>query len=252
MNGISSWDQVVSILSSYKQIALFLDYDGTLTPIAPKPELALLDPEIKNLLSKLALKYPMGIISGRDRSNVEQLVGINRIYYAGSHGFDIMGPFHSFCMLQKGDEWSLLLEALAKEANNLDLKGIEVKACSVAIHYRLIPEEELTPFFKKIDQLKKKFPKLQVKEGKKVVEFLPNITWDKGKALLWLLEVMQLEGSDVCPLFIGDDITDEDAFLVVKKRGGVSFAVLDEMRDTHAQFTLKSVEEVKKVLEFLC
>jgi alpha,alpha-trehalase len=233
-----------------KKIALFLDYDGTLTPIVQKPELAFLHSEMKNELLRLSKKYPIGIISGRDVKNVENLVGIDGIYYAGSHGFDIIGPSCSFSKIEKGDYWFSLLERLQKRVKELSFEHVELKPCSLAIHYRLVEDEKLVSFHKKIEQLREELPDFKVIEGKKVFEFQPNIDWNKGKALLWLLDFLELNEETFYPIYIGDDLTDEDAFLAIKNKG-LAIAVLEEERETHATYTVKSVKDVKKVLEAL-
>ena len=75
-----------------KRPALFLDYDGTLAPIAARPQLARLSPAMRGIVSRLGKLCPVAVVSGRDREDVERLVGIDSISYAGSHGFDIRGP----------------------------------------------------------------------------------------------------------------------------------------------------------------
>lgn len=249
-NALESWGAIASTLSS-KKCALFLDYDGTLTPIVARPELARLSNEMRALLITLSRRTPLAIISGRDRKNVQEFVGIDGIYYAGSHGFDIIGPDCTYCVVKKGDEWCLSLEALSDEIIRFcpDIL-VERKVCSIALHYRSLIEADLGAFEDKIQRLSAKFPKFKVFRGKKVVEFQPDVGWNKGKALLKLLEVMHLEGGDVCPIYIGDDVTDEDAFQSIQGKG-IGIAVLDSARDTCASFTLRSVEEVKKVLERL-
>ena len=74
-----------------KSVVVFLDYDGTLTPIVDRPELATLPEHTRETLRELAKHCTVGIISGRDRVNVQQMVNVDSLIYAGSHGFDISG-----------------------------------------------------------------------------------------------------------------------------------------------------------------
>lgn len=75
-----------------KRIVVFLDYDGTLTPIVNDPDRAFLSPEMRETVSSVAKMFPTAIISGRGRDKVEKFVQLRDLYYAGSHGLDIKGP----------------------------------------------------------------------------------------------------------------------------------------------------------------
>ena len=84
-------------------------------------------------------------------------------------------------------------------------------------------------------------------EGKKVYELLPYTDWDKGKAVLWLLENVGLKHGKVHPIYIGDDRTDEDAFRALGQRG-VGILVSEEPRPTAASYSLKDPAEVERFL----
>src|SRR4029450_3453680 len=79
-------------LLSVRRLAVFLDYDGTLTPIVERPEDALLPAETRAAIERLAALAPVAIVSGRDLADVRRLMGIEGITYAGSHGFDVLLP----------------------------------------------------------------------------------------------------------------------------------------------------------------
>jgi alpha,alpha-trehalase len=85
-------------------------------------------------------------------------------------------------------------------------------------------------------------------DGKKVYELLPDIDWDKGKAVLWLLETLKLERGKVLPIYIGDDRTDEDAFSALEKRG-VAILVSEQPQVTAASYWLHNPEEVEEFLQ---
>src|SRR6266542_634681 len=87
-------------------------------------------------------------------------------------------------------------------------------------------------------------------DGKKVYELLPNIDWDKGKAVLWLLEKLGLEHPNTRPIYIGDDRTDEDAFRALEQRG-VGILVSEEPRVTAASYSLRDPSEVERFLSEL-
>src|SRR6516225_7887778 len=88
----SALEHVQKIARSGERLAVFLDYDGTLTPIVSHPENAWLSDSMRQTLRELAERAPLAILSGRDLDDVRRRVGIDAIIYAGSHGFDIAGP----------------------------------------------------------------------------------------------------------------------------------------------------------------
>lgn len=90
-NVLSQFEEFKSEVKG-KRLVVFLDYDGTLTPIVNDPKQALLAPEMKELLKQLKEYFITGIISGRSLKKIENFIGIDGLFYAGSHGFDITGP----------------------------------------------------------------------------------------------------------------------------------------------------------------
>ncbi|MEE9219877.1 MAG: trehalose-phosphatase, partial [Acidobacteriota bacterium] len=90
-SALAERDQIALRLRG-RRPAVFLDYDGTLTPIVSRPELATLPAAMREVLKEVAARVPVAIVSGRDRRDVEALVGLEGLIYAGSHGFDITGP----------------------------------------------------------------------------------------------------------------------------------------------------------------
>jgi alpha,alpha-trehalase len=93
-------------------------------------------------------------------------------------------------------------------------------------------------------------PALRKAHGKKLFELRPDLDWDKGQALLWLLDALDLDRPDVLPFYIGDDLTDEDAFRAVRDRG-IGILVAEEPRETAARYGLRDTWEVREVLERL-
>lgn len=236
-----------------KRLAVFLDYDGTLTPIVDRPELAILSEKMRETIQHLTQQCPVAIVSGRDRSDVQKLVHLNTVVYAGSHGFDISGPENLFLRHEEGcKSWP----ALRAAGNELDqqlraLNGLKVehKTFAVAVHFRLV-EASLVPKIRKIvEKVAEQYPELRITGGKKIFELRPAIDWGKGKAVEWLLGSLAL-GEGTVPIYIGDDETDEDAFHVLKMRG-IGILVTQVSRSTEAQYGLKDPEEVKRFLTAL-
>ncbi len=234
--------------------AVFLDYDGTLTPIVERPELAVLSDETRQTVRRLARQVVVAIISGRDLRDVRNLVGLDGIYYAGSHGFEIEGPKD---MRQEAREATKFLPALDAAENMLrgKLAGIqgalvERKRFSVAIHYRLVHERDHPLIESAVKETAERFSQLRRGAGKKVHELQPRLDWNKGKALSWLLKALALGDANAFPIFIGDDVTDEDGFQVLT-RWGAGIVVRDQPRSTAARYSLGGPDEVCRFLEIL-
>ncbi len=237
-----------------KRLALFLDYDGTLTPIVDRPDLAVLSDDMREALRHVARVWPTTIVSGRGRENVAALVGVDTLTYAGSHGFDVAGPAESNLRLEVDPEIVPLLTHMAAtlRTRTAQIPGvlIENKRFSVAVHYRLTPEHHIDAVERIVDETLAGHPQLRKAFGKKVFELRPAREWDKGKAVLWLLEQLHLNTPEVLPVFIGDDTTDEDGFHALEGIG-IGVVVLEMPRATAAHYSLQNVAEVGMLLEQL-
>ena len=238
-----------------KTPAVFLDYDGTLTPIVEDHTKALLAADMRAAVAELARLCKVAIVSGRDLGMLQKLVGIDSVYYAGSHGFEIAGPKGWSKSLEKGVEFLPELDRAEKrlEAELADIKGhaVERKRFSIAVHYRRVAEADLPRIEQVVEQVLADHRGLKQGQGKKVFEIQPAISWHKGRAVLWLLEQLDLDGPGIVPLYVGDDITDEHAFRALSGRG-LGIAVRDhESRPTAADYALAGPAEVKGFLELL-
>jgi alpha,alpha-trehalase len=235
-----------------KKIAVFLDYDGTLTPIVESPEQAVLSEEMRQTVSELSRYCTVGVISGRDLQDVRELVGIDSIYYGGSHGFDIAGPGGERQEAQQAAEFLPVLDraekALQDRLHNVAGALVERKKFSIAAHYRKVADENVGEVELAVDKVLENYPDLRKSTGKKVFELQPKLDWHKGKALLWLLEDLGLNKPDVLPFYIGDDTTDEDGFRALKERG-ITIVVEEGSRSTEAQYTLANPDEVREFLQ---
>lgn len=239
------------------QPAIFLDYDGTLTPIVSRPDQAVIPPETQEVVRRLATRYPTTVVSGRGRDDVARLVGVDGLNYAGSHGYDIEAAS------TEGDEGSEpirhevaaevlpLIEELTNhlEGELADVEGtvVEPKRFTVAVHYRMVAEGEVGRVEEAVTEAVAGHPELRVADGKKVFEIRPDLDWDKGKAILWLREALGLDGDEVMPLYVGDDTTDEDAFRILGEQG-LGVVVTDVPRPTHAGYQLQDTVEVREFL----
>jgi len=233
--------------------AVFLDYDGTLTPIVAHPAQAVLSDDMRSVLERLKRKFKVVILSGRDLADVQDMVGIEGIVYAGSHGFDVAGPggYHDD---EKGREFLAALDKAERELQN-SLKGIpgarvERKRFAIAVHFRQVDSADVGALEKEFDRVLSGHPQLRKSAGKKIFELVPDIDWNKGRALLSLVEKLYEDSEKVVPLYIGDDTTDEDAFRAIRDRG-IGIVVGDEERKTAACYRLQDTDEVRAFLEAL-
>jgi trehalose 6-phosphate phosphatase len=238
--------------------AIFLDYDGTLTPIVDRPEDAVISRSMRQAVRGLAERCPVCVVSGRDRRVVQQLMGVDDLIVAGSHGFDIWSPREGTLEHDAGGDFEELIERVTarvrEEADPIEGSLVEPKKASVALHYRLVADADRPRIAAIVDRLLAEHPdELKVTPGKMVYEIQPRLEWDKGRAVLYLLEALKLNGDDVAPLYLGDDITDEDAFRALSRRGiGIFVGRADDPevggRGTSAAFVLDSIEEVERFL----
>ncbi|MCF7894213.1 MAG: trehalose-phosphatase [Candidatus Omnitrophica bacterium] len=244
---------VKDALFSKEKIIFFLDYDGTLTPIVERPDMAKISDSMQDTVKKLAQKFPVSIVSGRMREDVQSLVGIKDLFYAGSHGFDIKGPNFEVIQPKAKEVIPLVTKIITDLHSKLDkIEGviIEEKKFSVAVHYRLVKEEDE---IKKIKELVDSIisnnkENLKLLSGKKVFELLPNMEWDKGKAIRWITESMKVDWQTTSIVYIGDDTTDEYAFSAIRTRG-TGILVSEEDKHSLAHFKLDSPKQVRELFE---
>ncbi|MGI9538783.1 MAG: trehalose-phosphatase [Miltoncostaeaceae bacterium] len=238
-------------------MAVFLDYDGVLTPIVEHPDLAVLAPEMRRTLEALAAATTVAIVSGRDVDDVIAKVAVPGLFYAGSHGLDIRAPSGAPVAddeLARFDAYLADLDAAETELN-ARLQGVpgtnvERKRFAIAVHYRQVPEEHHDTVAGAVESVAPEHPSLRVAGGKMIFELRPDIDWDKGKALMWLLAEMELDRPEVIPVYLGDDVTDEDAFRVIRERG-VGVVVGREDLPSLARYALADPGEVRVFLDEL-
>lgn len=238
--------------------AVFLDYDGVLTPIVDRPEDAVLSDSMRAMVRALAARCPVCVVTGRDRAVVQQLMGIDDLVVAGSHGFDIWSPrkgsVFNDTVAGFADLVATVTDRLRTAVGSIPGAMVEPKRASVAVHYRLAAPEDRDRIAAVVQTLLAAHPdQLKVVPGKMVYEVEPNVDWNKGKAVLYLIDVLGLDSDDVVPLYLGDDITDEDAFRALRGRGiGILVGSPDDPevadRPTAAEFVLASVDEVEEFL----
>ncbi|MBI4394609.1 MAG: trehalose-phosphatase [Candidatus Omnitrophica bacterium] len=256
---LSAWDEIAPELTK-DTVMLFLDYDGTLTPIVRHPSLARLTESNKNILKQLSRKQNIRvcIISGRSLADLKKQIGISNVIYVGNHGFELEGVGTG--QIEPADQKTQKLISEIDAQLQSALKGIssifiENKTITLSIHYRLVSKKDVALAKAQLTKVLTPYldhSQIVLREGKKVWEVRPAVPWDKGSTVLWFLECLAFKmNCPVLPIYIGDDETDEDAFKVLKETGlGVKVSE-NGNESSEARYYLRSTEEVFEFLKYL-
>lgn len=237
-----------------RKITIFLDYDGTLTPIVSNPDAAELPEDNREIINHLSKLTPVAIISGRDLKDLKSKIEIDTVIYAGSHGFDITGPDGLEMVHESEAEVTPALDEAEKRLNEQlkYIRGVKVerKKFAIAVHYRNVEEKYVEEVKEAVQKEAARHEILRTGSGKKVLELKPNIDWNKGYALDWLTEKLGWDREKYIRVYIGDDITDEDGFEALAEDGiGILVGIHGEK--TSATFALRDTHEVTKFLQHL-
>ncbi|MFW5966666.1 MAG: trehalose-phosphatase, partial [Persicimonas sp.] len=252
-DALASFDEIFGEISEATP-AVFLDYDGTLTPIVEQPDQATLADSMRRAIERVAAVCDVAVVSGRNLNDVRERVGVDGIAYAGSHGFDILDADGEAVTLDVGDQTLPTLDAAEKRLREqlTDIEGahLERKRYSLAIHYRQVDPGEVPTVEERVDSALEEYDDLRKTEGKKVFDLQPDVDWHKGRAVEWLLDSLELNTADVVPIYLGDDVTDEDAFETLAGRG-VTIVVEPAGRRTAADYVLADTAAVEQFLNRL-
>jgi trehalose-phosphatase len=253
--------EIPDAIGSIKQIKgrlgadplVFLDFDGTLSPIVENYNDAVIAVSVRTTLSDLSERHSVVIISGRAAADVKGRVGLPTLTYAGSHGQEIEYPDgtryeHPDSIRTRG-QLDGAERALRARLGPTDGINLERKPFGVAIHTReVVLEGDRHRAAAAAASVLDSFPDLTIRTGKEVIELRPDNDWDKGSAI----EFLHRSLGRPSVIFIGDDETDEDGFSVVNRLGGVTVLVAPHPeRPTLAQFILDDTDSVAEFLEFL-
>ncbi|EPS71945.1 hypothetical protein M569_02812 [Genlisea aurea] len=256
-SAIGSFEKIMAAAEG-KQVVVFLDYDGTLSPIVAHPDRALISPEMRSAVKDVAKLFPTAIVSGRSRSKVYDLVGLPELYYAGSHGMDIKAPRHgNDVVCQPAREFLPLIDRVCKiltaKMDTIPGALVENNKFCLSVHFRCVDEQRWGEVAGEVTSVMKECDQLRLTHGRKVLEIRPAIQWDKGNAVQFLLDSLGYTKShNVLPIYIGDDRTDEDAFKVLRNRGqGIGILVSKTPTETFASYTLQDPSEVQQFLRRL-
>lgn len=255
MNVTEAASRIADARAEAGRLLLALDFDGTLAPIVPRPEDAALLPASGRALGRLAGRGDtlVAIVSGRGLEDLRERVGQPGLVYAGNHGFEIEGPGVKH-RLEQAEKLRPVMRALSDrlrtELAHVDGAEIEDKGITLSVHYRRVADAATAEQVRGAAEAEGQRAGLRVTHGKRVVELRPPIDWHKGRAVEFLLDTLA-DGTAPYPVFVGDDVTDEDAFRAVKARGGLAVLIAgpDEPRDTAADVRVDSPEALVALLE---
>jgi trehalose 6-phosphate synthase/phosphatase len=246
-NVFEHWDRIEKEIRG-RPVFLFLDYDGTLTPIVSSPEKAVLSAAMRSRLNRLKKMVFLAVISGRSLKDIRKKVGVGGILYAGNHGAELGDESEAAGMPEWNYDRPMLEEYLGRlqEATTY-IPGIfiEDKMITASIHFRQVPIPYLGKLFNLIFNLAKDYDRFfALRSGKKVFEIRPLQAPDKGAAVSLILKKL---GRGKLPVYIGDDMTDEDAFLALKDKG-ISISI---GKSLNADYYLSSQAEMGELMNRL-
>jgi len=227
--------------------AFFLDVDGTILEIAPTPDLVHVDPGLLALLGTLraAADGALALVSGRTVAAVDRLFAPLQLPVAGQHGAerrDAAGGRHD--AKRGAAHLAALRRCVDTWATGLDGLRVEDKGLSLAVHYRQAPQLEGQVYHRLKECLARADGALRLQPGRMVLEAKP-VDRDKGVAVRAFMTEAPFAGR--VPLFVGDDVTDEDGFAAVRQLGGHAVKVGDG--DSIAPWRLPDVGAVRAWLE---
>lgn len=253
---LNIWPSVSARLRRAERVLLLFDYDGTLTPIARKPEDAVLSGAVRRLLGSLAAspRYIAGIVSGRSLEDLATLADIPGLIHAGNHGMEISGQgidfVHPGAVAARGilDEVS---HRLSVAVGGVPGVIVEHKGLTLTVHYRAVAGERVADIESDVAAATLPYTDggdIRLTLGKMVTEVRPAVPWDKGRAIEKIREEC---GDTPFPVYFGDDRTDEDGFRIVQAMDGMAVFVGEPREGTVALHQLESPREVEETLRLL-
>jgi trehalose 6-phosphate phosphatase len=239
-------------------LLLALDFDGTLAPIVSRPENAEMLEAARAGIERLLKRgdTDVAFISGRSLADLRDRCAFDGVFYSGNHGLEMHGPGvretrqHAVALRPR---IRAIAQVLEQSLQGISGVLLEDKDLTLSIHSRMIEDEMERERVHEIvkDALRAEGNGLKLTYGKRVIEVRPDVQWHKGEATLYLIEAVEKTRGSVFPIFIGDDVTDEDAFAALQGRGA-GVLVADRIPErTAASAWVRSPHEVAMLLEAL-
>ena len=253
-DALESYSDIAPLAETRRPVVL-LDFDGTVSEIVGDPDAAVLIPGADATLAALAAQCPVAVVSGRSLADIRRRIGVPGLWYAGSHGFELVAPdgthHENEAGLRSVDVLRSAGAELHERLDGIDGVLIENKRFSVAVHYRNVDDDRIDEVIATVRIIGQR-AELRVTGGRMVIELRPDVDWDKGRTVDWILD--QVDGTDLqLPIYLGDDLTDEDAFDAIRHKGmGVAVRSVESGdRRTAARFRLDDPDAVCRFLSRL-
>jgi trehalose 6-phosphate phosphatase len=243
---------IESVLRTSRRALLFLDFDGTLTPIVEAPDQAVMPTETRILLHRLSQTSwcSVVIVSGRALGDIRERVGLANLTYAGNHGLEICGDGLRFVEPESVQRIKMLGELsrrLRERLRNIPGVEIENKVLTASVHFRRARQGSSAEIRSAVHAELASFHKIfRVTEGLKVLEIRPSVDWNKGSAVRWIQEAKGT--ANTLSFYLGDDSTDEDAFRTLED--GMTIRV-GQAKGTAARYYLPGQSWVTHFLAWL-
>lgn len=243
-----------------RPLMLLLDIDGTLSPIAPRPDVAIVPVATQRVLGELA-RLPdvhVVVISGRSVQDARRLVGVPELWTIGNHGFEVAPPGQPPTVREDVARFAAVVRAAGKRAFELGERVpgvvVEDKRWTLSVHYRLASPDAIPRLADDVHAIAREFG-LVVTHGKKILELRPPVRIDKGSAAVELADSLGALGDGASLLGAGDDNTDEDMFRALRSRARscVTIRVGDDAlaHETSAELRIPDPAAMRELLEIL-
>ncbi|MDQ6829752.1 MAG: trehalose-phosphatase [Gemmatimonadota bacterium] len=247
-----------SIRLAGSPLLVMLDVDGTLAPLAPRPQDAVVPAETRRIISGLVARPNVHVVlvSGRGAADARRLVAVANTWVVGNHGFEIVSP-DGREIIDPGLESlpPVIAEAHARLRPLVgDIPGVilEQKRWALSVHYRLADPAAVPSLRSTVEETARALG-LRTQDGKMLIEVRPEALVDKGSAVVALIAPLGGATDDASVLFAGDDVTDEDAFRALREWSTrpVTIRVGEEEAASSAEFGVCDTDEIRAFLEWL-
>jgi trehalose 6-phosphate phosphatase len=245
-------DEVEQQLTTAPALLLCCDLEGTLTPLQEEPEKGELAAPVRQLLQQLAQRdnLTLAIISGRSLEDLRHRVGVPNLIYASNHGLEISGPELSFVessAVASRETLQQLITSLSSRLQTIAGVRVEDKGLTASVHYRQAAAEEWDEVRRQVHGvLASASHPFMLATGHLVYEIRPRVYWNKGAAFNWIVENLGTAGG--LPIYLGDDATDEDVFVLLPEAITIK---VGSGAETAARYRVNSPAEVRDFLAWL-
>lgn len=241
-------------LARARWVLLCLDFDGTLTPIAGHPSRVRLPKALARRLAAVARRddATVALVSGRALRDLKARAAVPGAYYAGNHGLELEGPgvryVHPVARRMR-PQLRRLAGALARAVRGIAGAWVEDKILTLSVHWRRTPAARRGRVRRLVRRLTEPLVRrglVRVTRGKCVLDIRPPVAWGKGEAVAWLWKRLRRPERPSLAVYLGDDRTDEEAFRVINRLGGLSILVGPPAGRSAARCRLRGPSDVAK------